>query len=86
MKMKYLIITISTIFLANCATTSSEIPKSPIKEFKIEDFPTIYTNAVNIYPQVSSDAMGLALLRAGVFEDGTIVQLPDGETVRLSIK
>ena len=55
-------------------------------KYKIEDFPTIYTNAVNIYPQVSSDAMGLALLRAGVFEDGTIVQLPDGETVRLSIK
>ena len=37
MKMKYLIITISTIFLANCATTSSEIPESPIKEFKIEE-------------------------------------------------
>ena len=37
MKMKYLIITISTIFLANCATTSSEIPKSSIKEFKIEE-------------------------------------------------
>ena len=55
-------------------------------KYKVKDFPTIYTDAINIYPQVSSDAMGLALLRAGVFEDGTIVQLPDGETVRLSIK
>ena len=55
-------------------------------KYKVKNFPTIYTDAMNIYPQVSSDAMGLALLRAGVFEDGTIVQLPDGETVRLSIK
>ena len=34
MKMKYLIITISTIFLTNCATTSLEIPKSPAQEPK----------------------------------------------------
>lgn len=32
MKMKYLIITISTIFLANCASTSSELPKSYTEE------------------------------------------------------
>ena len=32
MKIKYLIITISTIFLANCASTSSELPKSYTEE------------------------------------------------------
>ncbi len=32
MKMKYLIITISTIFLANCASTSLELPKSYTEE------------------------------------------------------
>ena len=37
MKMKYLIITISTIFLANCASTSSELPKSYTEESKKEE-------------------------------------------------
>ena len=37
MKMKYLIITISTIFLANCASTSLELPKSYTEESKKED-------------------------------------------------
>ena len=34
MKMKYVIITICTIFLTNCASTSLEIPKSPAQEPK----------------------------------------------------
>lgn len=37
MKMKYLIITISTIFLANCASTSLELPKSHTEESKKEE-------------------------------------------------
>ena len=37
MKMKYLIITISTIFLANCASTSLELPKSYTEESKKEE-------------------------------------------------
>ena len=36
MKMKYLIITISTIFLANCASTSLELPESYTEESKKE--------------------------------------------------
>jgi hypothetical protein len=52
-------------------------------KYKVEDFPSMYTSAVNIYPQVSSEEMALALYSAGVFEDNTIVQLPDGTTRRL---
>ena len=52
-------------------------------KYKVKDFPSMYTSAVNIYPQVSSEEMALALYSAGVFEDNTIVQLPDGTTRRL---
>ena len=52
-------------------------------KYKVEDFPSMYTSAVNIYPQVSSEEMALALYSAGVFEDNTIVQLPDGTIRRL---
>ena len=52
-------------------------------KYKIEDFPTMYTSAVNIYPQVSSEAMALTLYSAGIFETNTIVQFPDGTTKRL---
>ena len=37
MKMKYLIIIISTIFLANCASTSLELPKSYTEESKKDE-------------------------------------------------
>ena len=52
-------------------------------KYKVEDFPTIYTHSINQYPQVSSEEMALALYAAGVFENNTIIQLPDGTTREL---
>jgi hypothetical protein len=64
-----------------CELHKMFIERNP--KYKVEDFPSMYTSAVNIYPQVSSEEMALALYSAGVFEDNTIVQLPDGTTRRL---
>ena len=54
-------------------------------KYKYAPLPEQLTSAMYSVPEISSIGMGIALLRSGIFSEGTVVRLPTGEQIKLEL-
>ena len=57
------------------------IEKMP--KYKDAALPEVLTSAMFSVPLVSSIEMGITMLKANIFNEGTVVRLPSGEQIKL---